>query len=48
MPKKRVELDGDNKYHAIIYSKGNKAYPDLGRSIFVLHDANGEIVIIAM
>ena len=44
MPKKRVELDGDKKYHVIIHSKGNKACPDLGRSIFVLHDANGEIV----
>ncbi|CAH3132303.1 unnamed protein product [Pocillopora meandrina] len=28
----------------ITHSKGNKACPDLGGSIFVLQDANGEIV----
>lgn len=42
--KKRVELDGDNKYHNIIRSKGNKVCPDLRRSIFVLQDSKGEIV----
>ena len=42
--KKRVELDGDNKYHMIINSKGNKVCPDLERSIFVLQDGKGEIV----
>ena len=31
-----MELDGDNKYHMITHSKGNKACPDLGGSIFVL------------
>lgn len=39
-----MELDGDNKYHMITHSKGIKACPDLGGSIFVLQDANGEIV----
>ena len=42
--KKRVELEGDNKYHLVIHSKCNKACPDLARSIFLLQDANGEIV----
>lgn len=34
--KKRVELEGDNQYHLVIHSKGNKACPDLIRSIFLL------------
>ena len=42
--KKRVELDGDNKYHMTINLKGNKVCPDLERSIFVLQDGKGEIV----
>ena len=42
--KKEVELDSDNMYHMTIHSKGNKACPDLGRSIFVLYEVNGEIV----
>ena len=41
--KKKVELDGDNKYHMIIHSTGNKTCPDLGRSSFVFQDAYGEI-----
>ena len=28
--KKRFELDGDNQYHVITHSKGNKAWPLLG------------------
>ena len=39
-----MELEGDNKYHLVIHSKGNKACPDLERSIFLLQDANGDIV----
>ena len=42
--KKRVELYGDNKYHVIIHSKGNKVCPNLRRSIFVLQDGKGKIV----
>ena len=41
--KKKVELEGDNKYHMIIHSTGNKTCPDLGRSSFVFQDAYGEI-----
>ena len=40
----QIELEGDNQYHLAIHFKGNKAYPDLIRWIFLLQDANGEIV----
>lgn len=33
-----------SKYHLFRYSKGNKACPDLVRSIFLLRDKNGDIL----
>lgn len=42
--KKRVELENDNQYHLFRYSKGNKACPDLVRSIFLLRDKRGDIM----
>ena len=42
--KKRVKLENDNQYHLFRYSKGNKACPDLVRSIFLLRDKRGNIM----